>query len=426
MIRLAFFFWILTVNTAFAAPCFWNMGQTKCLFDAVKENNLDDVKKSLKQGASANAQQDNIDILEMALDMGNEQIIKALIDKGANLEKKTSVGLGALGYALKRKMNFNILKLLLEKGANPNVKNTNGVWFLTEILLEKGDVKTARLLLLHGAKIDAENNYDESILIQAVRNHKPLNIIMFLLENKAKANVLMSDGTPLFMYALLDLKKPDLAELLLKYGANINTPDSKGRTALSVAIRDNLPDKTIQFLLNHGALVKKGKNILSSLIKQNKSEKTIALFLKKGAVVNEQDDSGWTPLMHACNQGNTAVVTLLLNSGANPALKTYADETPLMAAAQMHLPTDILSRLIKGGAKVNMKNSDGLSAIMFAARAGSATERLATVSFLEKNGADIFIVNKKGETLTDFLRGDPLVLGTATYWELLKKINSTL
>lgn len=44
----------------------------------------------------------------------------------------------------------------------------------------------------------------------------------------------------------------------------------------------------------------------------------LALLLENGADVNATSASGWTPLMRACNCGNTQSAILLLEAGADP------------------------------------------------------------------------------------------------------------
>uniref|UniRef100_A0A7S1WZ51 Uncharacterized protein n=1 Tax=Tetraselmis chuii TaxID=63592 RepID=A0A7S1WZ51_9CHLO len=61
----------------------------------------------------------------------------------------------------------------------------------------------------------------------------------------------------------------------------------------------------------------------------------ITMLLDLGLDVNEPDDSGWTALHQACEQGNCAVVRTLLDRGANlQEFDAYSDgDTPLILAA---------------------------------------------------------------------------------------------
>ena len=43
----------------------------------------------------------------------------------------------------------------------------------------------------------------------------------------------------------------------------------------------------------------------------------VSLLLEKGASLNDKDSYGFTALMHAAQNGHTAITTLLLNYGAD-------------------------------------------------------------------------------------------------------------
>ena len=73
------------------------------------------------------------------------------------------------------------------------------------------------------------------------------------------------------------------------------------------------------------------------------------LLLDCGAEVNAVDDAGGTPLMHAANQGNTAMVETLLARGANVHMKdTNGDNALVYAVDQGHL--DTARALLEAGA----------------------------------------------------------------------------
>lgn len=104
-----------------------------------------------------------------------------------------------------------------------------------------------------------------------------------------------------------------------------------------------------------------------------------------------QDGTGDSPLIYACAGGHTAIVQLLLSTGAvsGPAGSSACDvnaanelgRTPLMvAAAGGHL--EILRRLLAAGAQVNARDAEGKSAVAHAARA-KATE---AVQLLRRHG----------------------------------------
>ncbi len=59
----------------------------------------------------------------------------------------------------------------------------------------------------------------------------------------------------------------------------------------------------------------------------NQDAYTVKVLLQQGADVNEQNLSGWTPLMRAAYAGNVTITKLLLEHGADPHIKNKFGET---------------------------------------------------------------------------------------------------
>ena len=78
-----------------------------------------------------------------------------------------------------------------------------------------------------------------------------------------------------------------------------------------------------------------------------------------GSNVNEQDNSGHTPLHYAIIEPSIIeVCDLLIKSGANINLQNNRGDTPLHMAAQNN-NFDIAEILVKAGADKSIKNNDG-------------------------------------------------------------------
>ena len=95
----------------------------------------------------------------------------------------------------------------------------------------------------------------------------------------------------------------------------------------------------------------------------------VQALLAKGAAVNRP---GWTPLHYAAAAGDDAIVRLLLDRGAKAdavsPLKSGAYTPLMMAAREGHDATALL--LIAHGANARLTNSEGLTAVQIAQRAG--------------------------------------------------------
>jgi len=259
--------------------------------------------------------------------------LKLLLSHGADAERQTSVGGGALFYVLHHKIP--LAETLLNSGANPNAFDGNGNLLLTRAVIRYGDFDFARLLLKHGAKINAADANGDSPLVKAVKSNEPLFTMNFLLNSGANPNEKLQNGSPLLTYAVIDKGKFDTAHALLKRGAKINATDKNGKTALMRALEERKSDKTVAFLLENKANAKIDGAFLAGL-EQDRSTKILDLLLKRGADINERSSNGTTPLLFACREKSASLVSWLLQKGASATLITKEGVTTLMAAAQAH------------------------------------------------------------------------------------------
>ena len=119
----------------------------------------------------------------------------------------------------------------------------------------------------------------------------------------------------------------------------------------------------------------------------------VSLLLENGANIEAKNNSTWTSLMKAAHKGNKEVVSLLLEKGADVNAKTDYGRTALMAASNQG-KTEIVSMLLEKGADVNMNDHNGTTALMEA----SAYGHTEIVSMLVEKGADVNAKDKDGST----------------------------
>lgn len=115
------------------------------------------------------------------------------------------------------------------------------------------------------------------------------------------------------------------------------------------------------------------------------------ILIQAGANTNAADRlKAVTPLLIASKAGNTAVIDLLLKSGADANLANSVGTTPLMLAAASG-KVDAVKALLDRGAGVNARESARRqTAVMFA----SALNRDAVVRLLASRGADLNATSK--------------------------------
>ncbi|MDF2690402.1 MAG: ankyrin repeat and box protein 2-like isoform [Gammaproteobacteria bacterium] len=139
-------------------------------------------------------------------------------------------------------------------------------------------------------------------------------------------------------------------------------------------------------LIRHGIYINSvDSNHETALYKAVKSGhiKTARKLLAEGASPTLPDKDGNYPLHVACAQNNTAMVLLLLRSGALLEAGNLKRSTALHSAAY-HGATNCIELLLKHGAKVNSKNINNHTPLEFAA----AHAHLEAFSLLLENNAD--------------------------------------
>lgn len=109
----------------------------------------------------------------------------------------------------------NIVKLLLESGADTELQDSIGSTALM-IASGKNNVEIVKLLLKHDVNVNKKDNYFNTALHYACRSGNQ-HIIHLLLENNAEVNISGSMGTPLNIVTFY--REKELVKLLLQYGA---------------------------------------------------------------------------------------------------------------------------------------------------------------------------------------------------------------
>ncbi len=163
------------------------------------------------------------------------------------------------------------------------------------------------------------------------------------------------------------LQRDDAAivKSLLSRGFDPNTVNAKGDYALLAAVREPSP-KVV------AALLESPKTRVE--VRTAKDESPLMLAALKGyheicqqLIARDADVNkpGWTPLHYAATGGHIATMRLLLDNHAYIDAASPNGSTPLMMAA-MYGTVDAVKLLIEAGADPALKNAKGLGAIEFA------------------------------------------------------------
>eukprot|EP01135_Chromosphaera_perkinsii_P002005 Nk52_evm52s215 gene=Nk52_evmTU52s215 len=167
---------------------------------------------------------------------GEEDVVKALLEKDVDPDGVTTEGVTPLQYAA-QEGHAGVVLLLLEHGAEIDSEGTR---FSTALMraCNGGHLDVIRILLEKGADLNYEGQTGDTALMNCIAG-KHLEAFKLLLNHGVDINFEGEKGrgfTPL-MFATFNQQK-EMVRLLLAKGCRINRPSRKtGWTAKSVAIR---------------------------------------------------------------------------------------------------------------------------------------------------------------------------------------------
>ncbi|KAI9760710.1 MAG: hypothetical protein M1840_002218 [Geoglossum simile] len=364
--------------------------------------------------------------LMLAARSGDREVVRLLIEKGADIEAEASDG-GTVLYETAKRGAVEMVALLLEKSANANAKTNYGRTPLLDaaaaghavvarLLLGNGadasvkefeggtslhlavkgrHIAMTRLLLEKGADVTAEDNEGHTPLHLALQNGHEV-LANLLLGKGADISVKDRSGWAVgLLHLAVRSKHEAITRLLLSVGASAAAKDNRGHTALHLAVQ-NRHEVLATLLLGSGADINAEDNhgqTALHLAAHGGHEAMTSLLLKSGADIDAKNDEGYTALRLAVQNGHRAVVSLLLNEGAPLDAIDHDGWTALHQALWCGHETVALLLLDKG-ARISIQDGDGNTALHLAARRG---RQKSTSSLLDK-GADISGENNNWET----------------------------
>ena len=247
-------------------------------------------------------------------------------------------------------------------------------------------------------------------VIKAIRTGDTNILAAALTEHGLHVNsVLQKGGDTLLHYAAVE-GSAGIVEYLIKHGAQVNVTNQYGYTPLDEATFAARIE-TVALLKQARATRDEGfqiKAVPTSVgdgipadqldadlrIAASKGEtEMINLLLELGADIEAKNYDGNTALMYAAFWGKTEMVNLLLKRGANIEAKNDNGNTALMYAAYGG-KTETVTRLLELGANIEAKDNDGNTALMYAADRG----KIDTVVQLLEYNANIETKNDNGNT----------------------------
>ncbi len=266
------------------------------LIDAVKNNNLTEVQKLIKNGVDVNEKDDYGETaLHFAADVGSVDIAKLLLKSGANVNAKNQNGgltpLMVASFAMRA-------QILTDKAAREKMLNN--------------EAKIVKLLLDHGALVNEKDNQGETALMYGTTTTPKIESL--LIKHGADVNAKDKNGETVLINAAA-AGNPEIVELLLKHGADAKAKDNDGVTAIISA--------SLIFLGLY-------KNDRAAEEKRfNDATKIVKMLIEKGADVNAKGVNDVTALMFVSISGVMGIAKMLLDKKADIKAKDKFGKTAL-------------------------------------------------------------------------------------------------
>ena len=402
---------------------------TTALHWASRADDLEMVRVLLRAGGNAKlANRYGVTALQLAAVNGSAPVIKVLVEAGADVNAVLPEGETILMTAA-RTGRSDALQILLDAGAKLDaVDRWHGETALHWAAAENhGDA--VRLLASRGADVDvrsATQTYrrrsGQSILplgswtplMYAARGNA-IEAGRALAARGAKLDLVDPDGATALVIAIINAHY-DFAAMLLDAGADPNIAEKDSGMAALYATAD-----MHRLAVGHGRPNPKPSGALDAvdLTRQLLQQKADPNARLKAATMQRQHTigdstlaAGATPLMRAAKSGDIAIVTLLLEAGADPRATLANGNNALMFAAGLGWrdgspaapsydqgpPEEAVATielLLARGLDVNAANNNGDTAL-HAAVGGRASPEI--VRILVARGARLDAQNKRGQT----------------------------
>ncbi|AOJ09777.1 ankyrin repeat domain-containing protein [Burkholderia mayonis] len=165
------------------------------------------------------------------------------------------------------------------------------------------------------------------------------------LKNGLDPNTIAPNGDPLIVVAAREKSDQVAAALAAAPNVDLDKEDKAGENALMLAsLNGDLP--LVKLLVDKGAEVSKKGWAPLHYAATNGNDDVVKYLLDKSAYIDAASPNGTTPLMMAARGNHGSTVTLLLDQGADPALKNQLGVAALDFAKHYNAPdaTAILSK----------------------------------------------------------------------------------
>lgn len=254
---------------------------------------------------------------------------------------------------------------------------------------------------------------------EAIFQAKSLAMTKLLLERGLNPDECSAPRKPLHLAVYQCL--PEIVELLIAHGADVNLRNPLDETPLELLdayeprpIGDPDAARIRRALREAGAT-----DDFYSIIRAGETSQVRAM-LEKDPALARSDSSLGGPLFTAARSGRAAIVSTLLEFGANPNKTNDKGNTPLWFAAQSPAKPasnriEVMKILLEAGADINRRCEKGSTALHFAAWRGPAE----VVEFLLSRGAQKDALDDEKQSPHDYAKKNSVATDSETIGTLL-------
>ncbi len=286
------------------------------------------------------------------------------------------------------------VKILTNLGADINAADRDGNTPLTEAVREKKLQSVTTLLANKAIIVDKANNEGKTpLMIACERSNLPL--VTLLLEHGACVNMVSKNNySPLMVACLHD--NEELVSLLLKKNADYAI--NAGTEEAPLCLTNNLA--IIKCLIEAGADLSTHKHIMLHTAISSRNKEIVQYLLENNPNL-KGEYKGKTPLQHLCKSWHyerherpLEIAELLVKHGAIIAEKNSQGKTALHYAAES-FNGSLVQFLLDHKANVNAQDPTGKTPLMIAVRSVSGEN---IIDILSNAGADPLLTDHNGNT----------------------------
>ncbi|KAI1503617.1 hypothetical protein F5X99DRAFT_99738 [Biscogniauxia marginata] len=426
------------------------IGEQTPLHMAAFGGHVEVMKKLVLRGANPNATSNDIGpVVNAAISSGNRAAVELLVEHGVSLavdrdDVEAPLAQAALlsdvsmfEYLIQKYADklpaeeYSALVKAAEAGRievfNKLLEFEHNQEYFQDALdaaVEEWNWEIVTILLEKRSNLDCNN-----LFYEAATGTEPQDKLLEVVWQYANGSI-SAETLDKSLYDATDREKESTVKLLLEqFGANPNATGEEYGNAITAAAYDGTMN-IIQLLLNAGADVNAPEGWpLQSAATEGHYEVVQELLSRNvdvNALTTNDHFQAGTALQGACEAGQTEIVRLLLDHGANPNLGGGTDSPPIIAAAMRaeeeilsllvkakadldvfggwdkssplinaaaYMPQSSLQLLLDAGADINLPDNDGDTALIVASTRGD----VEAVTFLLDSGADILHSNKDNE-----------------------------